>query len=160
MLGIPFCGCGWVPVRSFLCLIWHETHTKGLRARPDEDESRQGPRAVNSRKQWAEEASQQKSGEGDGKRKGTRSWVGQRERISQHSWWLCGNFARIHAHDSPQIHRKLQKWSQTSPFLHLELTQVRACLVFFSSTLSVVYVVSCVFVKQCEIPLAGDERNH
>ena len=46
------------------------------------------------------------------------------------------------------------------PFLHLELTQVYACLFFFSSTLSVVYVVSCVFVKQCEMPQAGDERNH
>ena len=30
------------------------------------------------------------------------------------------------------------KVSQTSPFLHLELTKVRACLFFFSSTLSVV----------------------
>ena len=39
------------------------------------------------------------------------------------------------------------KVSQTSPFLRLELTQVRACLFFFSSTLSVVYVVSCMFVK-------------
>ena len=52
------------------------------------------------------------------------------------------------------------KVSQTSPFLHLELTQVRDRLFFFSFTLSVVYVMSCVFVKLCEMPQAGDERNH
>ena len=34
------------------------------------------------------------------------------------------------------------------------------CLLFFSSTLSVVNVVFCVSVKKCEIPLAGDERDH
>ena len=59
-----------------------------------------------------EEDSQQKSGEGDGQRKvaaergawtcGFRGRIGQRERISQRSWWLCRNFARIHARDSPQ----------------------------------------------------------
>ena len=44
--------------------------------------------------------------------------------------------------------------SQTSPFLRLELTQ--ACLfVLFSSTLAIVYVVFCVSLKKCEIPLAG-----
>ena len=52
------------------------------------------------------------------------------------------------------------KVSQTSPFLRLELTQVRVCLfVLFSSTLFVVYIEFCVSVKKCEIPLAGDERN-
>ena len=40
-------------------------------------------------------------------------------------------------------------------------TNPSPCLpVLFSSTLSIVYVVFCVFVKKCEIPLAGDERNH
>ena len=40
---------------------------------------------------------------------GTRSRVGQRERMSQRSWWLCGNFARIHARAISQMHRKLRK---------------------------------------------------
>ena len=50
---ICFCGrgCGWVSVRWFLCLLWCETHTKGLctrlPTRLEEDEERQGPRAVN-----------------------------------------------------------------------------------------------------------------
>ena len=79
--------------------------------------------------------------------------VNARGWMSQRSWWLCGNFAWIHTRDSPQKHRMLGK-CQTSPFLCLELTQVCS---FFSSTLSVVYVVS---VKKCEIPLAGGERNH
>ena len=55
-----FCGygCGWMPVRGFLCLFWRETHTKDLRARflttPEEDEKGQGPRAVNRRRQSTE----------------------------------------------------------------------------------------------------------
>ena len=87
---------------------------------------------------------------------GHRCWVGQREKMSQHFWWPCRNFARIHTHDSSQNARKV---SQTSPFLCLDLTQVRVCLFSFLPTLSVVYVVFCVSVKKCEIPLV-DERNH
>ena len=77
--------------------------------------------------------------------------------MNQHSWWLCGNFTQVHAHDSAQNVRKV---SQTSPFLRLELTQARDCLFFFTSTLSVVCVVFCVSVKKCEITLAGDKKNH
>ena len=175
MLGIRFCVWGWVPVK-FLCLFWRETHTKGLCARfPTRSE--EGPmaeqkRAVNKRRQSTGEGSQQERvvnrswGRTNGQRKvtarncGPRGCVSQRERMSQHSWWLCGNFARIHACDSPQMHRSFTKVSQTSPFLLLELTQVRVCLFFFSSTPSIVYIVFCVFVKKCEIPLSGDERNH
>ena len=108
--------------------------------------------------QSIEESSQQKSGEGDGQRKTTakrgvgtcelRNQVSERERMSQRSWWLCRNFAQIHARDS-QMHQTENhtKVPQTSPFLCLKLTQVRDCLFLFSSTLSAVYVVSCVFVK-------------
>ena len=111
------------------------------------------------RRQSAKESGQRKAtAKWGAKTCGHRGRVGQRERMSRRSWWLCGNFARIHARVSPQMHRKLQKSPQTSPFLILELTQVRACLFFFFSTLLVVYFVSCVFVKKCEIPLAGDER--
>ena len=57
IVGIRFCRCGWAPVRRFLCLLWRETHTKGLSARsptrPGEDEERQGPRTVNRREELA-----------------------------------------------------------------------------------------------------------
>ena len=57
-------------------------------------------------------------------------------------------------------HRSTECLESVNTPLRFELTQIRACLLFFSSTLSVVYVVSYVFVKKCEMPLAGDERNH
>ena len=52
MIGdIRFCGCGWMPIRGSLCLFWYKTHTKGLRtrfpARPEENEGKPDPRAVN-----------------------------------------------------------------------------------------------------------------
>ena len=41
------CVCGRVPVRESLCLLWRETHTKGLTARPsarpEMDEERKVP---------------------------------------------------------------------------------------------------------------------
>ena len=43
---------------------------------------------------------------------GLRSQGNQRERMSQCSWWLCGNSARIHARDSHRCtenHRKAPK---------------------------------------------------
>ena len=72
---------------------------------------------------------------------GPISWVGQRERMSQHSWWLCGNFARIHARDSSKNARKVL---QTSPFLCMELTHVCVYLFFFFHPLGCVYCVLCV----------------
>ena len=64
------------------------------------------------------QGNQQKSERGDGqggvvaKRGagtcGLRSQVSQRDRMSQHSWWPCRNFARIHAHDN-QMHRRPHK---------------------------------------------------
>ena len=73
----------------------------------------------NRRRQSTEESCQQKSKGGDGHRKaatkrGARTWgsksqVSQRERMNRRSWRQWGNFARIYARDSPQMHRKLQK---------------------------------------------------
>ena len=109
-----------------------------------------------------EHGSRQKLGEADGQRKttartcGSRGWVGQRERMSQRSWWLCENFAGIHARDSSQMHRKLGK--SVINFFLLALW-VRVCYLFLS-ILSVLYIVFCVFLKKCEIPLAGNKRNH
>ena len=165
MLGIRFCGCGygWVSVR-FLCLFWRETHTKGLRARfptrPEKNMGRQGLRADQKK-------AVNKRGKSTGKC--SRSEVKNRRllseelgsvdpeaglaNVSQRSWWLCGNFARIHARDSPQ--------KSVINFSLLALgANPSSWLFVLCSTLSVVYVVSCVFVKQFEMPLAGDERNH
>ena len=69
------------------------------------------------------EASQEKSREDDSVRGaaarrgvgscGLRSQVSQRKRMRQRSYWLCRDFARIHARDSPQKHRTLGKCQKT-----------------------------------------------
>ena len=112
-------------------------------------------RTVERTGQSAEQGSRQKRA--GARACGLRGRVGQRERMSQYSWWLCGNFIQIHTCDSSQNAIKVSK---TSLFLHMELTTVYDSLFFFSSPLSVVYVVFCVSVKKCEILLARDERNH
>ena len=131
-------GCKWVPVRGSLCLFWCETHTKGLRTRspmrPEEDKGRKVPeRKVPENR--TEQGSRQNKAVDRSQGKPTarmcepRGRVAQSERMSQRSGWLCGNFAQIHARDSSQNARKV---SQTSPFLRLELTQVRdVCSLFF-----------------------------
>ena len=150
-------------------LFWHETPTKGLRARfptrPEEDEGRQETdqstqqnKTVYRTGESVEQGSRQKRA---GTRAcGLRGQVGQSERISQRSWWLCGNFARIHTHASSQKHRKQHKSVTNFSLLALGANPSLCLFVLFSSALSVVYVVFCVSVKKCEIPLAGDERNH
>ena len=123
--GIRFCGCRWVQVRVLFCLFWRETHTKGLHARfstrPEKDKGKQSPKAVDRRKQSIGENNQQKSGEEATAKRGAgtcglRGRVGQRERRSQRSLRQRRNFVRIHTHDFLQVHRKLHKVSQTSPF--------------------------------------------
>ena len=89
---------------------------------------------------------------------GSRGQVGQRERMSQHSWWLCRNFTLIHARDSSQMHRKLCESVTHFSLLALGANPSPCLLVLFS--LSVVYVVFCGFVKICEIPLARNKRNY
>ena len=146
------------PHKGFACEISHET---GRGRGP-----RLNRRKLNRIGQSAGESSRQKSGEADGQRKstartcGSRGRVGQREKMSLRSWWLCGNFARIHARDSSLMHRKLHKSVTNFSLLALGANPSPCLVVLFSSTLSVVYVVFCVSVKKCKIPLAGDERNH
>ena len=68
-----------------------------------------------------------------------------------------GIFVWVHARDR---HRSTECRKSAKNFsLRLGLTQVRACL-FFCLLLLVVYVVSYVFVKQCEMPPARDEMGH
>ena len=136
-----------MPVRGSLCLFWRKTHAKSLHARfpmrLEEDEGRQGPRAVNRREQSTEVRERRGA-----RTCGPRGRVGQRARVSQRSWWLCRNFAWIHTHAI--AHRCTESYTKVC----LELTQVCTCLFFFSSTSRL----CC--VKKCENPLAEDKRNH
>ena len=77
---------------------------------------------------------------------GLRGRVGQREKMSQCSWWLCGNFTWTHACNSSQNARKA---SQTFSFLHLEFMIV--CSLFFHP-LSCVYCVLCVHKEMWKTP--------
>ena len=140
------CGCRWVPVRGFVCLFWHEIHTKDLRVRfpmrPEEDERRQDPRAVNredlvivrERQLMKEELGLVDPEAG---LTSARRWVsvpGSCVRISL-------RYSLVIATDA----QKSQKSVQTSPFLGLRLTQVLACLFFFLPLL-IIYVISFVYL--------------
>ena len=82
--------------------ISHETGRrqgkKGPRVEENKPEQRSGQNRAVSRREQATASTC-----------GLRGRVGQRERMSQRSWWLCWNFARIHARDSLQIHEVLSK---------------------------------------------------
>ena len=172
-VGNSLCVCAWVPVRRFLCLYGRETHTKGLHTRSPTRSEEDGGRKVPE--QSREETSQQKEAE---QRSGQNKAVDRSEqssevegsrplgsvdpdaRLANMRGWVSipGDFLGISFKYTLAIaHRKVL---QISPFLRLELTQARGYLFFFSSTHSVVFVVFCVSVKKCEIPLAEDERNH
>ena len=99
--------------------------------------------------QSTEENSQEKSGEGDGQRNAAAK-RGVRYKMSQRSWWLHRSFARIHARES-QMHRKPHE-SVTNLSLLERGANPSPWLFFFSSILSVVYVVSCVFVNDVKCP--------
>ena len=85
---------------------------------------------------------------------GPRGPVGQCGRMSQHSWWLGGNFARIHTCNSSECYESVTNFS----LLVLRAIPNPCLFVLFSSILSVVYVVFCVSVKKLEIPLARDKK--
>ena len=74
---------------------------------------RRQKRAVSRRNQSTEESSQEKRA--GSMACGLRGWVGQHERMNQRSWWLYGNFARIHARDSLQKDKKLGKCHKLLP---------------------------------------------
>ena len=71
--------------------------------RQKEEEQRNGQKRPGQRTdQSREQGSQQKRA--GAKMWGPKCWVGQIERMSQRSLWLCGNFAGIHARNSLQMH--------------------------------------------------------
>ena len=104
-------GVGECQSDSFVCFGAKPTQRT---CSQEEDEEAKVPEQ-NRRRQSAEESSQQKSGREPTVRERrlrgpvNRGRVGEGERTSQHSRWLCRNLARIHARDSPQMYRKLHK---------------------------------------------------
>ena len=115
---IPLTVLAWNPHKGLAREISHETG----RGRGKEVKRRRRTEKSTG------ECSQQKSEEPTARMCGLRRRAGQRERMSQRSWGLRGNFAWIHARGSSQNFREV---SQTSPFLRLELTPVRICMFSF-----------------------------
>ena len=151
MGGIPFCwsGCGCQSEDPFVLARYSPRDRKETR------EGRSHSGTEESREQSTEIGGSRRSEEKRLRRPvDPRGRFDQRESMSQHFWWLCRNFAWKHAHDSPQMHRKLPK-SVTNFSLLAFGANPSPWLFFFSSTLSVVYVVFCVFIKKCEIAQAG-----
>ena len=147
--GHSFCGSGWAPVRGFLCLFWHVAHTKGLRMRfptkPEEDEKRHSPWAVNReelvtvRERWRSERGgcwneELRLVDPEARSASVRGWV----RVPGSCEGISFGYTLV-------IATECQKRAKTSLFLHLGLTQVRACLSFFSFTLG---YICYVFVKR------------
>ena len=107
MGGIRFCGCGWAPVRGFLCLLWRETHTKSLSARfltrLEEDEKK--ARSPSSEQRGVSDI------QGDGQRKVAADRLGAVDleaRSASARGWVgapgscVGIFVRVHARDSTE----------------------------------------------------------
>ena len=125
MGGIRFsvCGCGCLSEDPFVCFGAKPTQRVRLPTRPEEDERRKVSErteetsrqtgAVDRSGQSTDQDSQQESAVDRSREKptgrtcGIRGRVGQRERMSQRSGWLCENFARIHAQDISQKLRRL-----------------------------------------------------
>ena len=143
------CGYGWAPVKGFLCLFWHETHIKGFPTKPEEDEEKQGPRAVNREKlasvkeRWRSERGRYWSEElgfvdPEAGSANTRGWVSV-------PGSCVGNFVRVDAGDSHRMPKKGQTFS-LRPNLSL-------CLfVLLFSTLSYICDICCIFVKHMKCP--------
>ena len=154
----------WVSASKFLCLFWRKTHTKGLRAifptRPKEDERRKVPELR------TEKEAKQRSGDNRAVSRRLLGCVVSDAGLANVRRWVSipGDFVGISLEYTHAIacrcSESCTKVSQTPPFLCLELTQDHDCLSFFSFTFSLVYVVFCMSIKKCEIPLAGDDRNH
>ena len=82
--------------------ISYETGRRRMKARSQGREQKKGV----ERRQSIGESRRVTAGRGAGPW-GSRGLVGRHERMNQRSRWLWGNFARIHARDSPLMHRKL-----------------------------------------------------
>ena len=143
--GHSFCGCGWAPVRWFLCLFRRKTHKKRLCARfptrLEENKERQGLRAVN-REELATISEKWRSERG-GRLSEELGLVDPEARSASARRWVSvpGSCVGISFEYTLVIATECQKSAKTSLFLRLGLTQVHACLFFLPlSVISVIYL--------------------
>ena len=136
MGGIHFCECGCQSEDLFVCFGAKPTQKAGERDFPQDRKRTREGRSQREQKKPVNRRGQNRAvsrrEQATARTCGRRGRVGQHERISLRSWWLCENFAQIHAHaSSADGTENCTKVSQNSPFLRLELTQVRVCLFSF-----------------------------
>ena len=128
----------WISASQKFPLFWRKTHTKGLRTRfptrPEEDEGRKIPgrtevnrtsqsreetreetRAVGRTDQSTEVGGRWRSREAAARTCGLRSRVGQREKMSQHSFVSLWEFRSNIRCVSSQKHRTLGKCYKLLP---------------------------------------------
>ena len=153
MVGIRFCRCGCrlAPIRGILCRLWHETHTKDLRARfPARPEKR--------RRKARSQSSQQKRGVSDSQGKATvreKQLLKEELRLVEPEagsasaiGWVsvpgsCGGISLWYTFPITTDAQISQK-SVKNLSLHT-LTQVRTCLFFFL-ILSATYIMSLAYL--------------
>ena len=159
MRGIRFCGCGWVPVRGFLHLFWREiSYETGRRRGKTRSQGSQQERGVcvSQKKVTVRERrlSSEELGLGDSEARlaNARGWVS----VTDGFVGISLGYTLVIATDTQKTIEKCQNFS----LLALGANAGPYLLVLLSSTLDYICCVCCVFVKQCEIFKAGDERNH
>ena len=169
-----------MPVRRFLCFgakprqraCARDFQRDRKRAREGRSQRRREKKPINRRKQKPVDRPGQRTDQSsrqnkvvDGREQSTfcrgkptarmcgpRGQVDQREKMSQHFWWLCGDFARIQALASPQMHRMLGKYHKLFPSCTWSQPKsVFVCSLFFHS-LGCVCCVLCVRKKMWNTP--------
>ena len=153
---IPLSVLAQNPHKGFASKISHETRRGGGKARSQNRAVERTERTGQSREQKrAVSRREQELGPVDSEARlaNMRGWVSV-------PGGFVRNVARIYAHDSSQMHRKLHKSVTNFSLLALGANPSLWLFVLLFFDLSIVYVVFCVFVKKCEILLARDERNH
>ena len=166
MLGIHGVGVGecqsedpfvlaWNPHKGLACGISHETRR------------RRGKEGLRAEQKNQEKEAEQRSEENSavGKREQELEPVDSMAGLTNVRGWvsILGDFVEISLEYTLALAHRCTECSESVtnfPLLVLGANPSQCLLVLFSSTLSVVYVVFCVSVKKCEIPLAGDEKNH
>ena len=154
----------WMPVRGFLCFGAKPTQRACTRdfprdgKRTGEGRSQREQEAENRRNQSTDQGSRQERavnrsrGKPTARMCGRRGHVGQRERMSLHSEWFYGNFARTHARANPQMHRMLGKYHKLPPSCAWSWpNSVFVCSLFFHP-LGSAYCVLCVRKEMWNIP--------
>ena len=158
-----------VPVRESLCLLWRETHTKGLRvispARPEAEKGRKVPKK-DRESQLTKEGRREQSAWDSCPEKNTVSWRRRWEDESRQSRDESAFLVALWKFRTKYTLVIACKCTETSTKVSHRLSFACACSwpkfvfvrLFFSSTLSVVF---CVFVKKRVMPVIGNHwMNH